>query len=828
MVYGSRLIVPSLLVILIASAMDPGDACARTSSRRQQQQQQQQQQQKQQPPGRLRGQVIDSRTGQALSRIRVEISGTERITVVERVDPSDNVEAAPRASATTGSIGERPPTVTPPTQDPPESLDTVRTIVRPITKEIVTDADGHFEVDIPPGKVGVTISVVGYVLSTREIKVGADQTVDLTIPLTEGTGSYTEEVKVTGERYTRTETGVPTEQTLGSADLQNLKSTLADDPMRAVQTLPGVANSDDFKSEFAIRGSDFRHVGVTLDGVPSPLLLHTVHGVTDSGSLAMINSDILDSVTLLSGSYPQRYGNRTGATIDFRTREGSRDRPHFRLSASAINASGVAEGPIGKNRRGSWLISARKSYLDWLVRRIDPGITGTFGFVDAHGKLAYDLSPAHALQTNVVIGRSRFHEREREYGLNSLDVGLNRAVLINTSLRSTFSPSMVLTQRVYGVSGRFQNLNPLGDEIAHGVDRDLSYRVELTNSLAANLLLESGAHVQWLHGDALERTFGDGGAYERRFSGSATRQAAFGHLRWQARPFLTVSPGARVDRWSLTDQTQVSPWVQAEMALPRSFLIAGGTGVYRQAPDLDQVVGPRGLPSNDTERAWHGDIGIGQRVGAWRWQAIVFAREEYDMLRLPGMEPRVFNGFYVPESFESRWQNALRGRARGLELFLQRRSTNGLSGWIGYAYAATRYMDTIRDEEFIADVDQRHTFNVYGSYRISDRTNVSGRFRAGSNVPLVGYLRQNSDRYFLTSMRNELRLPTYSRLDLRATRTYEVAEGRLSLFVEVINLYNRRNLRARSIRLNSRRMEAFNVTEEMFPILPSVGVMVEF
>ncbi len=143
-------------------------------------------------------------------------------------------------------------------------------------------------------------------------------------------------------------------------------------------------------------------------------------------------------------------------------------------------------------------------------------------------------------------------------------------------------------------------------------------------------------------------------------------------------------------------------------------------------------------------------------------------------------------------------------------------------------YAATRYLDTIRDEEFTADVDQPHTFNVYGSYRISDRTNVSGRFRVGSNVPLVGYLRQTNDRFLLTSTRNELRLPSYSRLDLRATRTYEVAEGRLSLFVEVINLYNRRNVRARSIRLNQRRMEAFNVTEEMFPILPSIGFMVEF
>ena len=42
----------------------------------------------------------------------------------------------------------------------------------------------------------------------------------------------------------------------------------------------------------------------------------------------MINSDILQDVALLSGGYPQRFGNRTGAEIDFRLREGSRDRTH--------------------------------------------------------------------------------------------------------------------------------------------------------------------------------------------------------------------------------------------------------------------------------------------------------------------------------------------------------------------------------------------------------------------------------------------------------------------------------------------------------------------
>lgn len=744
------------IVTCLASGLDAGEAFGQQTT-----------------TGRVRGRVVDGRTGQALARVRVEVAGSD-------------------ASA-------------------------------------VTDADGQFELQTNPGAVALTVSVIGYVLAKREINIAPDRTVDLTIPLTEGTGSYTEEVRVSGERFPRTESGVPTEQTLGSAELQNLKSTLADDPFRAVQSLPGVANSDDFKSEFAVRGSDFRHVGVSLDGVPSPLLLHTVHGVTDTGSLAMINSDILDGVTLLGGSYPQRYGNRTGASVEFRTREGSRDRPHARFTASAINVSGVAEGPVGRNRRGSWLVSARKSYLDWLVRRIDPDVTGTFGFIDAHGKVAYDLSPSHTLFANIVYGRSSFDERERSQGLNSLDVGLNRTALLHGSLRSTITPAFIVTQRFYGVAGRFRNLNPLGTEITRAHDRDLSYRVEMTTALRDRLLLESGIHLQWLKLDGLERRFnGAGRSFEREYGGTGSRQSAFTHLRWQARPFVTVSPGVRIDRWTMTDETYGSPWLQVEMGLPGSLLVAGGAGLYRQAPDLEQLYGPRGSVLARSEHAWQGDLGIGQRVGAWRWQAVAFVREEWDMLRLPANEPRVAEGRFEPESLFTGYANTLRGTSHGAELFLYRRSSNSLSGWIGYAYAATRYQDSMTGEAFISDVDQRHTLNVYGSYRFSDRTNVSGRVRVGSNAPLVGYYERVGERLFLSDTRNALRLPTYSRMDLRAARTYTIAGGRLTLFVEVINVFNRRNVRAKTGDISFRRLEVFDVTEPMFPIIPSAGVTVEF
>jgi hypothetical protein len=80
-----------------------------------------------------------------------------------------------------------------------------------------------------------------------------------------------------------------------------------------------------------------------------------VQQVHDSGSIAMVNGDVLEEITLLNGAYPERHGNRTAAEIDFLMREGSRDRVQSHLSVSAIDASGVVEGPLGGSKRGAWL-----------------------------------------------------------------------------------------------------------------------------------------------------------------------------------------------------------------------------------------------------------------------------------------------------------------------------------------------------------------------------------------------------------------------------------------------------------------------------------------
>jgi hypothetical protein len=117
---------------------------------------------------------------------------------------------------------------------------------------------------------------------------------------------------------------------------------------------------------------------------------------------------------------------------------------------------------------------------------------------------------------------------------------------------------------------------------------------------------------------------------------------------------------------------------------------------------------------------------------------------------------------------------------------------------------------------------------------------VSARYRYGSNYPLVGYLGEPTPAlgqspeidgrrlfYALVSQRNELRLPAYSRLDVRADRSFNWPKRRLVLFVEVANVFNHSNLRNAAYRVD-RAGRVFDTTESLMLIVPSAGLVFEF
>jgi len=720
-------------------------------------------------------------------------------------------------------------------------------------QEARTDEEGRFQLrDVPAGTQTLYVSMVGYALVRRPLRVAGGRTLTIPVALAPGTGTYSERVTVTAPRLERQDPGVGSEVSLGSGELQNLNGVLAVDAMRAVHTLPRVATGDDFRSEFSVRGSPYRHVGVVVDGVTTPWLQHGVYGGADTGSIAMLNSDVLEQATLQAGAYPHRYGDRLGAQLSLTLREGSRAATQLRGAVSGTNATLVVEGPIGRSERGSWLFTLRQSYLEWPTKILQDFSGRAFGFTDAQAKLVYDVRPSQQLSLSLLGGRSRMDERgEREP--HELALGTNRAAVVNLGWRSTFGSSLVLNQRAYLVAHQFLNKNQTGQDRSRGTDRELSYRADLARTTFGGLL-EAGVQAQRLHGSRHvpqydEAIFNAGGlpqpesverfppGFPPGFEGSAWLRSGYAHFKWNPTPRLTIAPGLRVADSTLVHRPPprraVGRWILGEWSFRSVWTLHGSTGVSHQFPEFEHLFGVASTVASTAplrpERATHIDIGIERRLSkSVRLQATIFNREEREILREPDTHPRLVSGILIEPPSPGGYENALSGSSRGTELLLERRSATGLSGWAAYSYGKTRHTDAARHETFWADFDQRHAINVSGVYRLSDRTSIAVKFRGGTNFPIPGYLVARDGGLFAGSQRNEVRLPSYARLDVRANRTFNYTGRRLTLFVEILNVLNRTNVGLADGFIRRGTGEAAGLTEELFPRLPTAGLLIEF
>nr|MBX2814843.1 TonB-dependent receptor [Saprospiraceae bacterium] len=236
----------------------------------------------------------------------------------------------------------------------------------------VTDLDGNFTLaPIPVGRHSVFVRYLGYEdASARSLLVTTGVSKEVVISMQESVQAL-DVVEVVARKHKG--------ETVNSNALVSTRSFSVEeasrfagsfnDPARMAQSFAGVANGDDENNEIIIRGNSPRGVLWRLEGLEIPNPNHYRSGEGGSGgAISMITDQVLANSDFFTGAFPAAYGNALSGVFDLRFRNGNTDKHKFSLQAGVLGLQVGAEGPIGSDKKASYLINYRYSTVTILEK----------------------------------------------------------------------------------------------------------------------------------------------------------------------------------------------------------------------------------------------------------------------------------------------------------------------------------------------------------------------------------------------------------------------------------------------------------------------------
>src|SRR5262245_46973494 len=280
----------------------------------------------------------------------------------------------------------------------------VEVSVRGTALRTTTAGDGRFAfLAVPPGTYTLDARRIGYAIAEiAGVSVVADSTAAVQVTLGPIALRLAEVVVTPGSvSLMRSQSATP--QAMSRLDIENTPQ-LGEDVFRAVSRLPGLS-SGDYTAHFSIRGGRHDETLILLDG----LELYEPYHLKDfnDGAISIIDVETVDGVELMTGGFSAKYGDRRSGvfSITSRTPEG----PDTRLSlgASLLNARVNGEGTFAGGR-GSWLVSARRGYLDLLLGAIKSNDLPSPTYFDAFTTLRYQVHPKHNLALLALVSSDSY------------------------------------------------------------------------------------------------------------------------------------------------------------------------------------------------------------------------------------------------------------------------------------------------------------------------------------------------------------------------------------------------------------------------------------
>ncbi|WP_367390787.1 TonB-dependent receptor [Lewinella sp. LCG006] len=706
------------------------------------------------------------------------------------------------------------------------------TVYVPALQQGVTSNEyGFYSLTLPAATYEVEYSYVGFETIKETIELNKNTTLSLELG---GSAQQLEEVVVTSEAANRNVSDLQmSTNSMNMETLKKLPALLGEvEVLRSIQLLPGVSTVGEGATGFNVRGGSIDQNLVLLDEAPVYNSAHLF------GFFSVFNPDAVKDVELFKGGIPARYGGRLSSILDVRMKEGNSKKLAVNGGVGFIFSRLAVEAPIVKDK-ASFIVAARRSYIDVLAKPFlndDLGET-TLNFYDLTLKTNYKLNDNNQFFLSGYFGRDNFgfgdaagfnwgnqttslrwnhifsnklfanttlYYSNYEYSIDFGNTAENAfdwtAKIVNTSIKPRFTyyitPNNILRFGGEAINYRFEPANAFISSDGETQDISLDERfaleggvyVENEQTLGERWQLNYG--VRWsyfgLMGKGNAYTFGDAPTPNEGRPLIGIESYSKGEL---IQDFNNFEPRAAIKYQLSPDNSIKASYNRTAQYIHLLSNTVASTPVDIWLPSTNNV-----QPQMSDQFA----IGYFQNFKDNTYETSIefyYKNMDHQIDYIDGAD-LVLNEFVEGQILEGD------GRAYGMEVLIQK-NKGKFTGWASYTLGRSeRLVEGINNDEWYPNrFDQTHNFSLTTFYELSKRLSVSAVFVYNTGTPatfptsrytVAGY----TIPHVTDGSRNNVRIPSYHRLDLSATlegKRNEERRWQSSWVFSVYNVYNRRN-----------------------------------
>lgn len=471
----------------------------------------------------------------------------------------------------------------------------------------VTDLEGNFRIDsIPVGRQTIQVTYLGYETFVQQNIDLTSKDIVLNIGMVEAV-NLMEQVEIRADEKGETINKMTSVSARSfSIEESNRYAGSKNDVARMAQNFAGVQGADDSRNDIVIRGNSPTGVLFRLEGIDIPNPNHFARFGTTGGPISMLNNNVMANSDFLTGAFPAEYGNAIAGVFDLNLRTGNNENHDFMFQIGFNGAEFMAEGPISKKRKSSYLLNYRYSTLGlFKVMGINFGSTAVPNYQDASFKLNF---PSKRGLTTVfgLGGMSRINILAEEADSSDLfaidfsntffkaNVGvigvthrqrIGEKSYINLALGLQAAVNQVLNDTVdYNFKNAFTTYASNSAIAKQTVDFYYNWKI------SARHILKAGLHTDFyilnLNDSIYDRptaTFRD----LRAFEGNTFLYQPYAQYQYRASEKLTINTGLHLQSLTLNNKVAIEPRVGASWKFLPNDQLSMGYGLHSQMQPIE-------------------------------------------------------------------------------------------------------------------------------------------------------------------------------------------------------------------------------------------------